>query len=336
MVSARLDLVAPIERQTTTNPLRAPCLCRKRPLALSHHQCVRVVLSQNSSSCSMTLTTPPSWSWRAICSTPTRPPTSRNSSRQLSSRLPRFLARCDSFARPSNHRLIVLPGEGRLRASRSRTRTAEPRSSSACQLPKTSCSRSRVPHGVRDVFVCAGNSDVDLELADASERSDADRLEDPSAFTRFVTSRVLYRRLGPWVWLPVLALVGFDLFNTITKIVESLHAPSLQGARTPHAHVLGQSRREHDRHRRCSKPLVAGLAGLIVRRRFDRDSRSERTASLSEPLAITYAYDVDALEIARRVVERGGAGAVVGGAPRVPPSHSLTTVSVRRRDLLAR
>jgi lysylphosphatidylglycerol synthetase-like protein (DUF2156 family) len=218
------------------------------------------------------------------------------------------------FCATSNHRLIVLPGEDDYEL-RVHERAQQSLEAVGVSIAKDVMFQVASAGGVRDVFVCAGNADVDLELADASERSDADRLEDPSAFTRFVTSRVLYRRLGPWVWFPVLALVAFDLFNTITKIVSHVthHRYKLHA---PHTHTFWGNLVVNIIVIVVLEAVVAGLAGLIVRRRFDRDSRSERTPSLSEPLAITYAYDVDALEIARRVVERGGAGAVVGGAPR--------------------
>ena len=218
------------------------------------------------------------------------------------------------FCENANHQLIVLPGKDDYEL-RDHERAQQNLEALGVSIAKDIMFQVASAAGVRDVFVCAGRADVDLELADASERSDADRLEDPSAFTRFVTSRVLYRRLGPWVWLPVLALVGFDFFNTIAKIVghfthhryrvHAPHTPTFWGNLVVNVIVIV-----------LLEALVVSLAGLIVRRRFDRDSRSERTASLSEPLAITYAYDVDALEIARRVVERGGAGAVIGGAPR--------------------
>ena len=231
-----------------------------------------------------------------------------------------FLARPEiaeslrQFCAQANHQLIVLPGgdDHELSEHEGAQRILE---SLGARIAKDLMLQVATADGVRDLFVCAASSHVDVNVADRGDRSDADRLEDPLALARFVASRVLYRRLGPWVWLPLLALVGFDLFNTITKIVGhfthhhyKVHAPhttTFWGNLVVNVLIIV-----------LLEALVAGLAGLIVRRRFDRDTRSERTASPSEPLALTHAYDVDALEIARRVAERGGAGAVVGGAPR--------------------
>jgi lysylphosphatidylglycerol synthetase-like protein (DUF2156 family) len=86
--------------------------------------------------------------------------------------------------------------------------------------------------------------------------------------------------------------------------------------------------------------VVACCAGLIVRRRFDRDARRS-APELAEPLSLTFVDDVDALEFARRNAERAGAGAVIGGAPRpalafldrgvcAAPGPSRTVVIERR------
>ena len=57
------------------------------------------------------------------------------------------------------------------------------------------------------------------------------------------------------------------------------------------------------------------VAGFIVRRRFEHSAHGT-SHELSEPLVLTTVGGESALEFARRIVERGGVGAVVGGAPR--------------------
>jgi lysylphosphatidylglycerol synthetase-like protein (DUF2156 family) len=169
--------------------------------------------------------------------------------------------------------------------------------------------------GVRDLAVASGHSTIDTMRADLDDRTDAKHLEDPHALPRFVASRVLYRRLGGWVWFPVITLLVFDLLTSLNAIfyhftrhhirVHTPHAGSFWGNLVLNLLILA-----------VVEAIVVSCAGLIVRRRFDRDARRAAPTELSEPLSLTFVDDVDALEFARRNAERGGAGAVVGGAPR--------------------
>ena len=168
--------------------------------------------------------------------------------------------------------------------------------------------------GVRDLAVAAGNCTIDTMRADVDDRTDAHRLEDPHALPRFVASRVLYRRLGGWVWFPVITLFVFDVLTSLNAIfyhftrhhvrVHTPHTGSFWGNLVLNLLILA-----------VVEAIVVCCAGLIVRRRFDRDARRAAPTELSEPLALTFVDDVDALEFARRNAERGGAGAVVGGRP---------------------
>jgi lysylphosphatidylglycerol synthetase-like protein (DUF2156 family) len=167
--------------------------------------------------------------------------------------------------------------------------------------------------GVRDLAVAAGDYDLDVNPVGARDVCDADRLEDPLAIERFVASRVLYRRLAPWVWLPIVAFLALDLWAIFASVA---------------GHVMRRHYRVHLLHTgnfwenafvalvtvAIAETVVAGLAGLWVRRRFNRVAQLQR-GQLTEPLALTKVDDVDSLEFARRVVERGGAGAIVGGTP---------------------
>ena len=166
--------------------------------------------------------------------------------------------------------------------------------------------------GVQDLAIAAGTHRVDVENVDLADRADADRLEDPAALTSFVASRVLYRRLAPWFWVVLVALAATDLFNSVTELIShfthheyKLHAPhtnSFWGNLIVNLFVLV-----------IAEAVVVGAAGLVVRRRFNRSHHADAE---SEPLVNTLVDQVDALDFARRIVERGGVGAVIGGAPR--------------------
>ncbi len=168
--------------------------------------------------------------------------------------------------------------------------------------------------GVRDLAVAAGRCGVDAQRADAADRADAARLEDPGSLSRFVASRVLYRRLGPWVWFPVIAMAVFDLLNT-TFVLAGHFTHHRIKVHTPHASSFWGDLIANLLIILVVETVVVTIAGLMVRRRFARGVR-EAPAGPAEPLALTLVDGVDALEFARRVAERGGAGAVVGGATR--------------------
>ena len=134
-----------------------------------------------------------------------------------------------SFCAKDSHRFVVLPGyddhelagddhaQARLHAL-------------GITLASDIILQVATADGVRDLGVAAGTCSVDVTRADAGDRADADRLEDPPSLSRFVSSRVLYRRLGAWVWLPVLAMFGFDIFNSVTKVISHFthhRAPTL-------------------------------------------------------------------------------------------------------------
>jgi lysylphosphatidylglycerol synthetase-like protein (DUF2156 family) len=169
--------------------------------------------------------------------------------------------------------------------------------------------------GVKDLLIAAGTCSVDRVRADESDRDDADRLEDPPALARFVSSRVLYRRLSAWVWFPVLAMAVFDLSSTLTRIlnhfthhhfhVRTLHTGSFWANLVLNLLVIA-----------AAEAAVVVVAGLFVRQRFDRGAREAGAPALAEPLALTSVDGVAATEFARLVAEFGGVGAVIGGAPR--------------------
>ena len=232
--------------------------------------------------------------------------------------LPPLVAALRAFTERPGHRFIVLPGADD-------AALAEPGAAGALEalgveLAHDVMAQIATANDVRDVAIVAGRDVVDVSPANRSDRADADRLEDPDAMARFVASRTLYRRLGGWVWIPVVILAIVDLWSTLTSIANKIT--------DRHLH-LGLHLKIHAHHptgfwgNTVTTVLVLALvelfagvvAGLLVRRRFEHGALSS-SPHLFEPLARTHVEDVDALEYARRIAERGGAGAVVGGASR--------------------
>ena len=232
--------------------------------------------------------------------------------------LPPLVAALRDFTEKSGHRFIVLPGADD--AALAEPGAAVALEALGVELAHDVMAQVATANDVRDVAIAAGRDVVDVSPADRSDRADADRLEDPDAMARFVASRTLYRRLGGWVWIPVVILAIVDLWSTLTSIANRIT--------DRHLH-LGLHLKFHAHHptgfwgNTVTTVLVLALvelaagavAGLLVRRRFEHGALSS-SPHLFEPLARTYVDDVDALEYARRVAERGGAGAVVGGASR--------------------
>ena len=219
-----------------------------------------------------------------------------------------------SFCAKEGHRLIVLPGsdDEELRCNAFAQSHLE---ELGVSLASDLVLQIATLNGVRDLAVAAGRYELDVTPVNERDRADAHQLEDPQALERFVASRVLYRRLAAWMWLPLLAVALVDLWSPVIAIVGHL---------THHhfgVHLL-QSRGFWVNLFidlvivAVVETVIAGMAGLIVRQRFFRHAQSSRRNELSEPLALTKVDDVDALELARRIVERGGVGAVIGGAPR--------------------
>ena len=228
--------------------------------------------------------------------------------------LPTLREAIEAFCASNRHRLVVLPGfDDRELAENARAQQLL--EALGVTLAGDLILQIATASGVRDVAVAAGTYELDVTPVDAKDRSDADRLEDPRALERFVASRVLYRRFGAWLWFPLLAIAVLDLWSSLATLV---------------GHFTHRHYHDHLVHSRgfwvnlfidlvivvVIETIVASLAGLIVRRRFDRHAKAVSADELSEPLALTKVGDVEAIEYARRVVERGGAGAVVGGAPR--------------------
>jgi lysylphosphatidylglycerol synthetase-like protein (DUF2156 family) len=253
--------------------------------------------------------------------------------------LPALRDQIVAFTSNARHRFIVLPGSDDHELTQN-----QPARERLERLGVTFASdlilQVATASGVRDLAIAAGHSTIDIKRADVADRADASRLEDPHALPRFVASRVLYRRLGGWVWFPAITLLVFDVLTSLNAIFYHFTRHHIR-VHTPHTGSFWDNLMLNLLILAAVEAVVVCCAGLIVRRRFDRDARRAAPAELSEPLALTLVDDVDALEFARRNAERGGAGAVVGGAPRpalafldrgvcAAPGPSRTVVVERR------
>jgi lysylphosphatidylglycerol synthetase-like protein (DUF2156 family) len=253
-------------------------------------------------------------------------------------RLPTLRDQIAAFTKKARHRFIVLPGSSdhELANNQSARNHLE---ALGVTFANDLILQVATADGVRDLAVAAGHCRVAVERADVADRSDADRLEDPNALARFVASRVLYRRLAGWVWFPFVALLVFDLLASLNSIIFHFTHHHLR-VHTPHTGSFWNNLLLNLVILAGVEFVVVCCAGLIVRRRFDRDARRS-APELSEPLSLTFVDDVDSLEFARRNAERAGAGAVIGGAPRpalafldrgvcATPGPSRTVVVERR------
>lgn len=193
--------------------------------------------------------------------------------------------------------------------------------------------------GVQEIAVVAGTADLDVEAVDPSERRDATLIDDPTAIGRFAASRLLYRRLSKWVWFPVWALVLFDFAGTLAAIFNHFTHEHLHVTHT-HVHDIYSVILINLIALAVFEALLALGAGVVVRRRFRRRTPFAAASVPAEPLAVTRVNETDAMEYARRVIDRGGVGAIVGGAPRpslafmdrgvcASPGPSRTTVAER-------
>jgi lysylphosphatidylglycerol synthetase-like protein (DUF2156 family) len=228
--------------------------------------------------------------------------------------LPELARAMRDFCARDGHRLVVLPGSDDYEL-RDNDRAQALLRALGIEIASDLVLQIASASGVRDLVVVAGSYDLDLGPVDQKDRADADRLDDPRSIRRFVASRVLYRRFAPWLWLPLVLVAVADLWTTLMAIIghfthHRFHVRLLQtrgfwpNLFVDLAVVI------------VIETIVAAIAGFLVRRRFERSASGASALELSDPLALTRVGGVDALELARRVIERGGVGAVIGGAPR--------------------
>jgi lysylphosphatidylglycerol synthetase-like protein (DUF2156 family) len=241
------------------------------------------------------------------------------------------------FAAGAFRRLVVLGGS-RDRALLERDDVREVLGAHGAEVARDVVVQVATAHGTRDLAVAVG--EVRREPADAAR--DVERLEDPAAAERFAASQLLYRRLARWVWFPMWALVALDVAGSVVTLAGRVTHHRWHLHRT-HPQDVWSSLLVNLLVLAAFEALLALAAGWAVRRRFRRRTPGVLEAP-GEPLAATSVDGVDAIEYARRVAERGGAGAVVGGSPQAAlafldagvcaaPGPSRTVVVERRGRL---
>jgi lysylphosphatidylglycerol synthetase-like protein (DUF2156 family) len=188
--------------------------------------------------------------------------------------------------------------------------------------------------GTRTVLVRAGSLRPDgnppVDAAPTDDRpwlAGMERLDDPRLARRFVTSRVLYRRLRRYLWAPPLALAVIALLLRVEFVVDGLG----QVFRTPRQQTALRRAYDATWASRFIVTLVIALALLAVLAVVVAiTSRGIWRALGGEGLPAPWAggpagarpiaHDQlqldgeDALDVTRAAVEAGASGVIVGGA----------------------
>jgi lysylphosphatidylglycerol synthetase-like protein (DUF2156 family) len=198
--------------------------------------------------------------------------------------------------------------------------------------------------GTRTVIVRAGtprpDSNPPMDAAPADDRPwlvGMDRLDDPRLARRFVTSRVLYRRLRRYLWAPPLALAVVALLLRVEFVIDGLgrlfRSPRQQNALQRAYNATWPSRFVVTVVIALVLLAVLGLVVALTSRGIWRALGGE---GLPAPWAggpagtrpIAHAQleidGVDALDATRAAVDAGASGVIVGGA-LVPELTHLDT-----------
>ena len=188
--------------------------------------------------------------------------------------------------------------------------------------------------GTRTVLVRAGSLRPDanppIDSGPAEDRpwlAGMERLEDPRLARRFVTSRLLYRRLRRFLWAPPLVLAAIALLLRVEFVVDGLG----RVFRSPRQQDALQRAYAATWFSRLVATIVIAVALLAVLalvvaitsrgiwRALGGDGlplpwKGERPGA--EPIAHAQLEidGVDALDVARSAVEAGASGVIVGGS----------------------
>jgi lysylphosphatidylglycerol synthetase-like protein (DUF2156 family) len=194
--------------------------------------------------------------------------------------------------------------------------------------------------GPRTVLIRAGSMRPDANPIDATPRDDRpwlagiERLDDPLESRRFVTSRLLYRRLRRYLWAPPLVLAAIALLLRIEWIVNGL------------GHLF-RSERQQDALQRAYNAswfsrfmvtvviavallLILAVVVAITSRGIWRALGGEglappwaRERSAAGPIAHAQLEidGQDALDMTRHAVETGATGVIAGGAVAPELTH---------------
>ncbi len=194
--------------------------------------------------------------------------------------------------------------------------------------------------GPRTVLVRAGSMRPDANPIEATPRGDRpwlagiERLDDPLESRRFVTSRLLYRRLRRYLWAPPLVIAAIALLLRLDWIVDALgrlfRSPRQQDALQRAYNASWFSRFMVTAVIAVALLAVLAVVVAITSRGIWRALGGEdlpapwaRERSGAGPIAHAQ-LEIDgenALDMTRRAVENGAAGVIVGGAVAPELTH---------------
>ncbi|HXB36161.1 MAG TPA: phosphatidylglycerol lysyltransferase domain-containing protein [Acidimicrobiales bacterium] len=200
--------------------------------------------------------------------------------------------------------------------------------------------RCETGSGPRTVLVRTGSMRADANPIDATPRDDRpwlvgmERLDDPLESRRFVTSRLLYRRLRRYLWAPPLVLAAIALLLRIDWIVDGLghlfRSPRQQDALQRAYNASWFSRFMVTVVIAIALLAILAVVVAITSRGIWRALGGEglpapwaRERSGAGPIAHAQ-LEIEgdnALDMTRRAVENGAAGVIVGGAVAPELTH---------------
>jgi lysylphosphatidylglycerol synthetase-like protein (DUF2156 family) len=194
--------------------------------------------------------------------------------------------------------------------------------------------------GPRTVLVRAGSMRPEAIPIDAPPRDDRpwlagiERLDDPLESRRFVTSRLLYRRLRRYLWAPPLVLAAIALLLRIDWIVDGLghlfRSPRQQDALQRAYNATWFSRFLATVVIAVALLAILAVVVAITSRGIWRALGGEglpapwaRERSAAGPIAHAQLEidGQDALDMTRLAVENGAAGVIAGGAVAAELTH---------------
>ena len=194
--------------------------------------------------------------------------------------------------------------------------------------------------GLRTVLVRSGSMHPNAYPIDAAPEGDRpwlagiERLDDPLESRRFVTSRLLYRRLRRYLWAPPLLLAAIALLLRIDWIVDGLghlfRSPRQQDALQRAYNASWFSRFMVTVVIAVALLAVLAVVVAVTSRGIWRALGGEglpppwaRERSAAGPIAHAQleVEGDDALDLTRRAVENGAAGVIVGGAVAPELTH---------------
>jgi lysylphosphatidylglycerol synthetase-like protein (DUF2156 family) len=200
--------------------------------------------------------------------------------------------------------------------------------------------RCETGSGPRTVLVRIGSMRADANPIDATPREDRpwlvgmERLDDPLESRRFVTSRLLYRRLRRYLWAPPLVLAAIALLLRIDWIVDGLghlfRSPRQQDALQRAYNASWFSRFMVTVVIAIALLAILAVVVAITSRGIWRALGGEglpapwaRERSGAGPIAHAQLEieGENALDMTRRAVENGAAGVIVGGAVAPELTH---------------